>query len=104
MVWKWYVMFGLGTLFGVCLAWLRFSILYRRIAAEFAKRRARVATPSKWAVVSERSTARMKIGVLPYDERPTLVHDSALLPDMVPSGPPEPCVRGSIEIDVDDVG
>lgn len=98
MLWKWCVMFGLGTLFGVCLSWLRFSAMQRRTDNVFARRLAQLAS-TKRTPRAERPTARVKIGVLPFDERPTIVHTSSLLPDMIPTGPPVTAVCGTIEID-----
>jgi len=96
MIWKWFVMFGLGTLFGVCISWFRRSVMYRRIASAPAPPLAHRA--SSKGPLAERSTMRVKIGVIPFEERPTIVHDSALLPDMIPCGPPESAVCGTIEL------
>ena len=94
MLWKWFVVFGLGTLFGVCLSWLRRSVMQRRRPIQ---RLAQHASPQR-SRQAERPTMRMKLGVLPFDERPTIVHED-LLPDMIPTGPPVTAVRGTIKID-----
>lgn len=93
MLLKSIVLFLLGVAFGACTAWWRYAVIVKRMHTRFCSvpfRTARRPMP-------ERATMRVKIGVMPFDERPTLVHEG-IPDDMIPKGPPEPAVRGTIEV------
>jgi hypothetical protein len=122
-----FVMFALGAVFGVTFAmsiglavWRRVVDVYRLetrtlLRAEFVagvRRLAMSIRPDE----AERSTVELKAGVLPFTERPTLVHETSLpgvrdtdrLPvratDPLPVRDTDPLpVRGTIELDVHDV-
>ncbi len=93
MLLKSIVLFLLGVAFGACTAWWRYAVVVKRLHARLSSLPFRTARRP----IPERATMRVKIGVMPFDERPTLVHEG--IPDnIVPCGPPEPAVRGTIEV------
>lgn len=107
--WQLLIMFAVGAVFGgaltLCLA---FPLLRRAFDhwIDTHERKSQIKTapiPPRSRVTirppaSERATVDIKPGILPFDDRPTLVHVD-LLNDMVRTGPPQWKVAGEIQVE-----
>lgn len=97
------ILFALGALFGVTVAfaiWKFLRLMYGREMMELVRTEAAsvayrtLVSIRPWP--SERSTVEIKTGIVPFQERPTLVHEPHL-PGTTPSGPPQRCAAGTVE-------
>lgn len=109
--WQLMLMFGIGAVFGSTLTlWIMFPALARLIE-ESVRRHMRVQRSTPAPVARQRMTVRpqqsemptidLKPGLLPFDDRPTLVHEGPLPEDMVRTGPPQWKIAGEIKTDND---
>ena len=96
---------GIGSILGGAIAivaglavWRLTERRWRRSISELVRTRP-IDRGKKQARSSERSTMRIKVGVLPFTERPTLVHTGAL-PGV--RAPRSPVVQTIVETDITD--